>query len=142
MSNIDPLGLASIIASHGTLTLYSDSGQVVGTYPYTSGLNGSTDYTMSGLGPIPPGGYYILPWEISPAGFFRTWIDFRDWGDYRVTMHPNPGTDTYGRSGLFLHGGRKRPGSEGCIKVGGQTQDDLFRYLMWEDDPVPVSVER
>jgi hypothetical protein len=142
ISLIDLLGLASIIASHGTLTLYNDNGQVVGVYPYTSGLNGNTDYTIPGIGPTPPGGYYILPSEISPAGLLRTWLDPRDWGDYRVPLHPNPGTDVYGRDGLFLHGGRKRPGSEGCIKVGGPAQDELFNYLMWEDGPVPVSVER
>jgi hypothetical protein len=41
------------------------------------------------------------------------------WGDYRVRLKPALGTDTLGRSGLFLHGG-ERPGTAGCISIGNQ----------------------
>jgi hypothetical protein len=113
---------------------------VSGTYHYTTGMNGNRDYTMAGKGPLPPGNYTLHPYEISPAGFFRTFIDPRDWGDFRVPLHPDPGTNTYGRSGFFLHGGYKRLGSEGCLKVAGSNQDDLFHRLQGAADPVPVQV--
>ena len=67
----DPLGLDFIIAGGGALNLYSDSGQIQGVYPYTSGVNGTKDPSVPDKGPIPPGSYILKPTEISPAGFFR-----------------------------------------------------------------------
>jgi hypothetical protein len=142
ITRIDPLGLDFIIAGHGTLNLYHDDGSIAGSYPYSSGMHGNTDYTESGEGPTPPGNYTIYPSEISPAGFFRQYIDPRDWGDYRVSLHPDAGTNTYGRGGFFIHGGRKRHGSEGCLKVEGPNQDNLFDQLMKNTSPVPVIVTK
>lgn len=142
ITRIDPLGLDYIIAGHGTLNLYHDNGSLAGSYPYSSGMNGSTDYTQGGVGPTPPGNYTIYPSEISPAGFFRKYIDPRDWGDYRVSLHPDAGTNTYGRGGLFIHGGRLRHGSEGCLKVEGPNQDNLFDQLIKNTSPVPVTVTK
>jgi RHS repeat-associated protein len=135
---VDPNGTDFIIAGGGTLNLYADNGEIRGVYPYSSGMSGSTDYEARGTGPTPPGQYTIFPSEISPTNFFRSHFDFRDWGDYRVPLHPDLPTETYGRSGFFLHGGRLRHGSEGCIKVEGNTQDDLFMKL--QQDTVPVTV--
>lgn len=103
-------------------------------------MHGSTDYTQAGVGPTPPGSYTVDPSEINPAGFFRKYIDPRDWGDYRVPLHPDPSTYTYGRDGFFIHGGRIRHGSEGCLKVEGPNQNDLFDQLEKNTSPVPVTV--
>jgi hypothetical protein len=103
-------------------------------------MHGNTDYTAAGLGPTPPGTYTVNPSEISPAGFFRKYVDPRDWGDYRVPLHPNPGTKTYGRDGFFVQGGHLRHVSEGCVKVEGPNQNDLFDQLKRNTTPVTVFV--
>lgn len=140
ISFVDPTGLDFITASGGSITLHNDNGQAIGNYTYSTGLNGSTDYAKAGTGPLPPGYYTINPSEISPSGFFRQYLDPRDWGDYRVPLNPDPSTNTYGRGGFFLHGGHLRHGSEGCLKVEGDNQDELFELLQDETDLVPVVV--
>ncbi len=69
-------------------------------------------------GPIPAGEYWIQPsqlWE-------NNWLKSRlvspraAWGNFRLTIHPYPGTQTHGRGGFFLHGGTA-PGSAGCIDL-------------------------
>jgi len=133
----------TIDAKRGTLSLYKvnkNACMIAGSYHYSTGMNGSTDYTAGGTGPLPPGNYSLHPYEISPAGLFRKFIDPRDWGDFRVPLHPDPGTNTYGRSGFFLHGGHIRNASEGCLKVQGANQNTLFQQLQGAADPVPVTV--
>jgi hypothetical protein len=69
-----------------------------------------------------------------------------DWGDWRVPLIPDPGTDTKGRGGFYLHGGR-RPGSGGCIDIGGGifgnriTNQVLQDILEDPDGIVPVIVK-
>jgi len=55
-----------------------------------------------------------------------------------VPLQPDQGTDTFGRAGFFLHGG-KVPGSAGCIDVGGN-DTDLFGKLQKAPGLVPVVV--
>jgi hypothetical protein len=131
----------SIQASHGNLQLINSQGSTVADYWYTTGMNGDTNPKDKGKGPLPPGKYTLNPKEISKAGFFRRFIDPRDWGDYRAPLHPESGTNTYGRSGFFLHGGWKRLGSEGCIKVNDLSQDRLFQLLQHSSGPVKVTVQ-
>ncbi len=73
-------------------------------------------------GPIPVGTYYIDPQELDAAGALinlgRLAAYRADWGSFRVPLHPDTSTVTYGRSGFFLHGGMRK-GSAGCIDVGG-----------------------
>jgi hypothetical protein len=45
------------------------------------------------------------------------------WGNFRLTIHPYPSTETYGRGGFFIHGG-STPGSAGCIDLS--TNIDKF----------------
>ena len=52
----------------------------------------------------------------------------QDWGSHLVRLTPTGGTNTYGRDGFYLHGGRF-PGSAGCIDVG-QNMSDLVEKLM------------
>jgi RHS repeat-associated protein len=129
----------SIYVSHGNLQLIDPSGNTVGDWGCTTGLNGDTNPADRNTGPLPPGTYTLDPGEISKAGFGRRVIDRRDWGDYRVPLHPVDGTDTYGRSGFFLHGGWKRMGSEGCIKVYDLNQDELFQTLIQVPGPVVLT---
>ncbi|MDR1229320.1 MAG: DUF2778 domain-containing protein [Azoarcus sp.] len=68
-------------------------------------------------GPIPVGEYWIQPsqiWENSPVRSTRN--PYVAWGHYRVTIHPYPSTETYGRGGFFIHGGTIS-GSAGCIDL-------------------------
>ncbi len=92
----------------------------------TSGLNkhmNDPDSTnLSNEGPIPIGKYHLMPKELSDPNHFRDYVrnlgGYSDWGDWRITIHPDSKTDTHGRKGFFIHGGQ-RPGSKGCIDVGG-----------------------
>ena len=134
---IDPFGLDSLVANNGTLTHYNNSGNVVGTYPYTTGQDGVTDPSTPWQGPIPPGNYSLDPSQISEGGFLRNLLG--DWGKYRLPLTPDSSTNTYGRDGFFLHGGKK-PGSAGCIDVGSFDKT-LFPNLMVHDGPIPVTVK-
>jgi hypothetical protein len=129
----------SIYASNGNLQLIDPGGNTIGNYRYSTGLDGDTNPADRNKGPLPPGIYILNPGEISKAGFARNHLDPRDWGDYRVPLHPADGTDTYGRSGFFLHGGWLRTGSEGCIKVWDLNQDKLFQTLLQVPGPVIVT---
>jgi RHS repeat-associated protein len=122
-------------------TLKDDDGQVLGEYPATSGKAGVTDAGLPWSGPIPEGTYRLDPSEISEAKGVWYWMRnlLGDWGTYRVQLHPTEGTNTYGRSGFFLHGGQK-PGSAGCIDVG-ICDIDLFSYLKGLRTPVSVHVK-
>lgn len=39
------------------------------------------------------------------------------WGEYRFALKPDKGTDTFGRTNMYLHGGAE-PGSLGCVDIG------------------------
>jgi RHS repeat-associated protein len=134
---IDPWGLHSLLYQNGNLTYYDDGGKPVATYPATSGEPGVTDPSASWQGPIPPGSYTLNPSEISEGGFFRNLLG--DWGQYRVPLHPNQGTNTFGRNNFFLHGGRK-PGSAGCIDVGDKDKN-LFPEMIKHQGPISVKVK-
>ncbi len=71
-------------------------------------------------GAIPLGKYTIFASEISKPSALHTAVrNIRgDWGDWRVPIHPNKGTQVWSRDGFFLHGGMFE-GSAGCIDFGG-----------------------
>jgi RHS repeat-associated protein len=140
LSGVDPFGLDTLVYKGGVLTHYDSNGNAINSYPATSGVPGVTDPGIKNQGPIPEGRYTINPSEISPAGFFRRHLDPRDWGKYRVPAHPDPGTETLGRAGFFIHGG-KTPGSAGCIDVGTADQT-LFPQLQRVKGLVPLIVVR
>lgn len=79
----------------------------------------------------------LYPSEISEGGILRNLLG--DWGRYRVPLHPDKGTDTYGRKNFFLHGGRES-GTGGCIDVG-DADKDLFPLLMKLKGPISVEVK-
>jgi RHS repeat-associated protein len=103
--------------------------------PATSGRpNCECDEKDRNRGPIPGGRYLLLPAELSNPGpikdYFRNKL--ADWGDWRVPLHPLPGTKTHGRSGFKLHGG-SLPGSAGCIDIGGGTYGDFLTNRVLRD---------
>ena len=132
----DPTGLDTLVFNGGNLRHYDDNWALVGSYPATSGRDGVTNPSVSGKGPIPPGLYELTPKNISEAGFWRQFTG--DWGRYRVPLTPVASTNTFGRDGFFLHGGKK-PGSQGCIDVGPADRD-IFPTIRSHDGPIQVLV--
>jgi len=52
------------------------------------------------------------------------------WGTARGVVTPMKGTDTFGRSGMYLHGG-SLPGSIGCIDLVTGIQDFTEYFMAW-----------
>ena len=52
-----------------------------------------------------------------------------DWGSHLVRPHPLAGTETFGRHGFYIHGGRE-PGSIGCIDVGGNMASFVNKLMI------------
>lgn len=52
-----------------------------------------------------------------------------DWGSHFVRMHPLAGTETFGRHGFYIHGGRG-PGSIGCIDIGGNMANFVDKLMI------------
>jgi hypothetical protein len=84
-------------------------------------INDPTKTDLAMHGAIPVGSYFMLPSELDDPD---PWYDvvrnefLGDWGDWRISLHPELESNTFGRHGFFLHGGA-RPGSAGCIDIGG-----------------------
>lgn len=127
----------SLVASNGLLEHYDGDGNLIGSYPYTTGLHGVTDPSVHDKGPLPPGTYTLDPVEASKGGLLRSITG--DWGTYRAPLTPCDGTNTYGRSGFYLHGGTK-PGSLGCMDIGNQ-DTVLFPKLIEYDRPIRLTVK-
>lgn len=87
-------------------------------YSATSGAPGR-------FAPIPAGEYWIQPdelWHCNAIRKLSFWLsgtscDSSGWGQFRITIHPFPSTNTGGRGGFFIHGGN-HVGSAGCINLG------------------------
>ncbi|NML15945.1 DUF2778 domain-containing protein [Azohydromonas sp. G-1-1-14] len=95
-------------------------------FPAVSGKrndHGKFDYSperqkVRNKGPIPEGEYWIQPSQLWENNWFKSLIRTprSAWGNFRLTIHPYPGTQTHGRGGFFIHGGSV-PGSAGCIDL-------------------------
>jgi RHS repeat-associated protein len=156
---IDPTGLTTLVFDVTNGTLMVDP-EVAGRTRYkidaTSGKGNCENETkcerMANKGPIPRGRYEIYPSQIDNPGF---WDDFRrnfrdersegggDWGDWRVRIYPLPGTQRFGRTGFYLHGGYW-DGSAGCIDIGGGVfgHDKLLEDLKRDpDNKIPLLVQ-
>lgn len=91
--------------------------------PVVSGrpIDGKFDYSqgrqkVADQGPIPEGDYWIQPAELQENAWYRFRNPRAAWGDYWITIHPYPNTETHKRGGFFIHGG-SAPGSAGCIDL-------------------------
>lgn len=52
------------------------------------------------------------------------------WGNYRYPLIPNKGTNTFGRTSMYVHGG-SLPGSIGCIDLSTTINDFQKWYKEW-----------
>ncbi|MCK5232065.1 MAG: DUF2778 domain-containing protein [Desulfobulbaceae bacterium] len=82
---------------------------------------GNFDYSLArqkipNEGPIPEGNYWINPAELQKNAWWRFRNPHDAWGNFWLTIHPYPTTDTYKRGGFFIHGGSQY-GSAGCIDL-------------------------
>ncbi len=111
------------------------------------GLNNPNMINVKDKGPIPVGEYEINSKDLSDPGLIKDIIRnvLGDWGDWRVPIKPKSGTQTFGRDGFLLHGGKKK-GSRGCIDIGGgrfgdKTTDQVKKDIMRDPDKkVPLTV--
>jgi hypothetical protein len=62
------------------------------------------------------------------------------WGDYRWALNPKPGTNTFGRSSFYLHGG-SAPGSIGCIDLITNSDDFAKYYAKWKEKTGNKTIE-
>ena len=53
------------------------------------------------------------------------------WGNYRGFLFPLKGTNTFGRSNMYIHGGGI-PGSHGCIDLTSNMDDFAHHYIAWQ----------
>jgi RHS repeat-associated protein len=150
IGSADPDGLAYWIFNGSQLILISDNGKdqsVVSIIPAYSGLPGTnpTNIGEPFVGPLPPGDYYVSPDQIGNRTGLGLGYDFRGgevpWGNARVPLMPKPGTDTLGRDGFFIHGGRDI-GSAGCIDVGFNDLAVMGLIEKWgKGKPMTVKVD-
>ncbi|MET4163563.1 RHS repeat-associated protein [Marinobacterium sp. MBR-111] len=143
---IDHYGLTALTYDNasGTLTVDPQNGQSPYTIPASSGRDGSTDQTKKNEGPIPSGEYTGDNRNLTNPGLFGDLLRNTQ-GDWRMPLTPNSGTNTYGRDGFFIHGGRSE-GSAGCIDLGGgilgnDDTDRLLKDILNDPDGyIPVKV--
>lgn len=90
-------------------------------------------------GPIPEG-WYLVPQERYQERPDDWWEDIKNalgggawpggrksWGDQRIWLEPESGTNTYGRTNMSIHGGDV-PGSRGCIDLVHSMGDFAKRF--------------
>lgn len=105
-------------------------------------------------GPIPEGDWDIDPQELeeySPekerVGFYDRHVNdivpwtgaTRSWGKHRVKLVPESDTETFGRSGFYLHGGDEL-GSGGCIDTT-HSMEDIVPYIRRAKKPIRIGVK-
>jgi hypothetical protein len=88
-----------------------------GWFNYTNDAQQHAD-----TGPIPAGAYWVRLDQLSSVYNFIS-----SWGNYRITIHCRPLTNSYGRGGFFIHGGSCF-GSKGCIDLA-QYMDSFVQKL-------------
>jgi hypothetical protein len=96
-------------------------------------MNNQSCEDKSFVGPTPAGAYYIIPTQLDDPNYFGDVMRRTkgDWGDFRIQMYPQAGTDTKGRTNMFIHGGSNL-GSAGCIDIGGGLLGDKDSDMLKE----------
>ena len=125
------------------------------------GGGSSRDWSkIRGTGPTPPGEWYIIDMQArgtqdadSLITLFKAGMEAVEgaatgkeashnwaantgaskiaWGNYRIFIHPKSGTQTFGRSRMYIHGGQIA-GSHGCIDLGEYMDQFAALYIMWK----------
>jgi hypothetical protein len=146
------------------LTATDAEGNVVGSWPATSGQTGSTtslaDQMARDFGPIPAGGYSVNPANIQRWGdlpWYQKALAYVPgkhgqwpggvvaWGHTRVPIDIPGGAVAFNtpagvvtRGNFFIHGGWY-PGSAGCIDLGAY-EGSFFNYFSAQTGPMPLTV--
>lgn len=124
----------------------SDSGEVLREWEGVSGELDDGETTQPELsdvpfqGPIPEGGYTVDSDVTSENKWYKLgWGNESAWGNVRTEIAPLDDTDTFGRDGMFVHGG-DNPGSAGCIDLT-DSNNDFHDWLAEQDEPVDLIVD-
>ena len=127
-----------------TRTLPAVSGRVSGWGEVHPGQQGDRN-----RGPIPEGQYSFTPADIQTIGARDRVLGLFNrgawpgstyaWGKQRAFLTPSPGTNTRGRSGFSIHGGRQ-PGSAGCIDLCDMVSV-FFGEIPRNAGEIPVDVD-
>lgn len=126
--------------------LYWNQGKISTSWPAYSGSEEyltTKNYSVEAQkkkdeGPIPAGWYSVKQdrYQERPYGFIgmRTWPGgSKSWGNHRIWLEPEAGTNTYGRTGMSIHGGDV-PGSRGCIDLVGGMEAFAQRFRKYGKD--------
>ena len=100
---------------------------------------------MRDKGPLPEG-VYMVPqarYQKRPEELWEStlgWIGrgkwkwgYSAWGDHRIWLEPQSGTELYGRSNFSIHGGTS-PGSAGCIDLVEGMPEFVARFHAYGKD--------
>ena len=126
-----------VVAEGGQFSMYAGDGKLIDRVSFTSGRDGVTDPEIKDRGPIPPGTYIMDPKNVTPNG--PNTLLSGDWGVMRVSLIPTADTNTFGRSGFYIHGGFS-PGSAGCIDLGTPTDLRVLSQFKNLRGPIPIVV--
>ncbi|MFT7098697.1 MAG: hypothetical protein ACJAS6_000562, partial [Rickettsiales bacterium] len=138
-----PTNQSIVVNFDGQYLSYTDLNGSLVRIPAISGRDGYQNPQHQGLadqGTLPSGTYYVNQGAYQQIDFYGetvgvvgigTWPgSTKSWGTERVWLEPAPGTETYGRTGFTIHGG-KDAGSDGCIDMVGNSSTffDYFQDL-------------
>ena len=129
----------------GSKLEWIEDGQVIESWPAVSGRDGMQGPEFQGVvdaGPIPSGTYFVRQDQYQSIEDISVWqriaglppldrgqwhgLSFA-WGRHRVELFPAQGTETYGRTGMFLHGGAV-PGSAGCVDLTSYLEAFIMKF--------------
>lgn len=137
----------------GRNLVWLENGKPVKSYQAQSGHNRCQNARFTNVedgGPIPEG-YYMLnkdsgqDYEESlwhkinrnmwPRPIKKDWTNFpSSWGHQRIPIQPRQGTDTFGRNGMYIHGGNNGFGSAGCIDLERGMPDFYNDFKNYNDN--------
>lgn len=140
---------------NGRELVLRENGKSILNWSAVSGRSGKQSpefQTQRDQGPLPEGDYQFkvsglqkydeisgLQKALGVVGAGKWPGGERSWGRYRFWLTPAPGIETFGRSGLAIHGGFS-PGSAGCIDLTDEMDEfvDLMKALGQDDVNVRV----
>ena len=141
----------------GQYLIWLQNGQPVKYYPAMSGKPDyqSAQYTNERKkGPIPEGDYLLVRGtgedysNKEEMSWWRKFVPWNDkpwyekpssWGYSRIPIQPLPGTNTFGRRSMYVHGGSE-PGSAGCIDLTYRN-DDFYNDWLKYNGNLPLKVK-
>lgn len=117
---------------------------------YEQWLKTAFDYStnrqkIADTGPTPEGTYTFNSGNVidfTQMNYFRRLLKYHwdAWGDFAIPLTPNAGTDTYGRGGMYIHGGANA-GSAGCVDLTDKINDFIKRLKELQDQQHTLSVD-